>query len=136
MSTHIRRHRVYHTSSVRDGLSLRYLSLIATKFIAPFVITSVVARVVIVIVRNLTFVSLIFSSYLSQSVAYILRYIEPLVLFKTVQWMNFNHISINACNFPFIMTTSIRIPRYTSFSSLSISSTTYYPASSYPSTTS
>ena len=136
MSTHMRGHRVDHTSSIRDGLSLRYLSLVTTKLITTSIITSIVARVAIVIICTLTFVRLILSSHLSQSVAYILGYIELLVLFKTIRWMNFNNISIDACNFPFIITTIIRIPRSPSSSSLSTASTTYFPATSFPSTTS
>ena len=135
-STRLRGHRVDHTSSISDRLSLRYLSLLTRKFIAPSLITSILSIVAIVIIRMLEFISLIVSSHLSQSIAYILRYIEPLVLFKTIQWMNFNHLSIDACNFPFIITTSIKIPRYTFSSSSSTASTTSSPASSFPSTTS
>ena len=76
MSTHLRGHRVDHTSSIRYGLILRYLSWVNTKFIATSIITSIVACVAIVIIFMSTFVSLILYSYLSRSIAYILRYIE------------------------------------------------------------
>ena len=85
MSTHLKGYRVVYTLSIRDGLSLGYFSLVTTKLIAASNITSVVACYAIVIIRMLTFVCLILSSHLSQSIAYILRYIEPLVLFKTIR---------------------------------------------------
>ena len=134
MSTHLRGHRVDRTSSIREGLSLIYLSLVTTKQIDTSIITSILYRVAIVIICMLKFVRLILSSHLSQLIAYILRYIEPLVLFKTIGWMNFNHLSINACNLPFIITTIIRIPRLTSYFSQSTASTNSSPTSSFPST--
>ena len=132
MITHLRGNMADHTSSIREGSSLRYLILVTTKLIATSIITSIIAPVAILIIRALAFVILILSSHLSQSIAYILRYIEPLVLFKTIQWMNFNHISIGACNFLFIITIIISIPRSTSFPSSSTASTTSYPTSSSP----
>ena len=135
MSTHMKGHRVDHTSSIRDGLILRYLSLVTTKLIATSIITSIVARVSIVIICSLKFVIVILSSHLSQSIVYILRYIEPLVLFKTIQWMDFNIISIDACNLHSIITSSIRIPRSTSSYYSSTASTTSSPASYFTSTT-
>ena len=136
MSTHMRGHRVYHTSSIRDGLILKHLSLVTTKLIATSIISSILARVSIVISGTLKFVSLIISSHLSQSIAYILRYIEPMVLFKTIRWMNNNHLSIDAYNFTFIISTGIRIPRFNSSSYPSTASTTSYPVSYFNYTTS
>ena len=129
MSTHMRVHRVYHTSSIRDGLIMIYLSLVTTKLSATSIITSIVTRVVILIIHTLTFVSLTLYLHLSQSIAYILRYIQPLVLFKMIQCMNFNHLSIDACNFLFVSMMSIRIPRSTSSSSSFTTSTTSFPTS-------
>ena len=60
---------VYHTSSIRDVFSLRDLSLVTIKLIASSIITSVVARVTILIIRTLDFVSLILSLHLRQSIA-------------------------------------------------------------------
>ena len=136
MSTHLMGNRVNHNSSIWDGLSLRHLSLVTTKLIATSIINSIVARVAIVIIRTLAFVRLILSLHLSQFITYILRYIEPLVLFKMIRWMNFNHLFIDACNLPFIITTRIRIPRTNYYSSSSTASTTYLPAYYFPSTTS
>ena len=135
-SNHLKGHRVDYTSSIRYRLILRDFILVDTKFISISIITSIVVRFAIVIIFTLKFVSLIISSHLSQSIAYILSYMEPLVLFKTIRCMSFNQISINACNFPFIITPSISIRISTSSPPSSTVSRTHSCASSFPSTTS
>ena len=71
----MRGHKIDHTSSIRDGFSLGDLRLVTTKFIGTSNITSIVVRVTFVIICTPKFVSLILSSHLSKSIAYILRYI-------------------------------------------------------------
>ena len=88
MSTHMREHKVDHTSFIRYGLRPRYLSLVTTKSIANTNITSIVSFVSIENIFALTFVILLLSSHLNQLIAYILRYIEPLVLFKKYDGWN------------------------------------------------
>ena len=44
MSTHLIGHRVDQTSSIRDVLSLKYLSLVATKLSSNSIITSIVSH--------------------------------------------------------------------------------------------
>ena len=82
MSNHLRGNRLDHTNSIRDVIRLRDLSLVTTKLFATSIITSILVHVAIVIDCTLKFFSLILSLHLSQSIAYILRNIEPLVLFK------------------------------------------------------
>ena len=136
MSIHLIGYWVYHNSSIRYGLILRDLSLVTTKLIATSIIGDIVARFAIAIICTLTFVSLILSLHLRQLISHILRYIEPLVWFKTIRWMSFINISIDACNLPFIIMMSIRIPISTSFSSLSTAFTTSSLTTSSPSTSS
>ena len=132
---HLSRHMVDYTSSIRGVLCLVDLILVTTKLISTSIITSIVVRVDIVIICTLMFVRLIISFNIIQLIAYILRYIEPLVLFKTILLINFNHLSIDVCDLPFIVTKSIGIPRSNSPSSLYTASTNSSLASYFPSTT-